>query len=240
MKKQDLNRKYNITDADFYVRCMETARYASRDIDEFKKHGYAAEKVTGFIAQCEKFRNMPDDDEMVGDQMIVTEKKYDAAEKLKNAIRSIMTRVEMKYGNRSGRYRKFGSAKMGDMTDAQLLFCARRVARVARQQMDFFEDVGLSEKTVARVLDASVIFENAMNIQQDRIADRDISVEVRVEVGNKIYDEWVKICNIGKDIWLESNPQKYEQYCIYESNNDQKIARKQRLANEADDETTKD
>ena len=80
MKKQDLNRKYNITDADFYVRCMETARYASRDIEEFKKHGYAAEKVTGFIAQCEKFRNMPDDDEMVGDQMIVTEKKYDAAE----------------------------------------------------------------------------------------------------------------------------------------------------------------
>lgn len=229
MRKQEVHRKFNFPDADLYVRCAETARYAARDIEEFKKYGYAAEKLTGFINQCEKFKNLPDDDELVGDQMIVTEKKYDAAEKLKNAIRSIMTRVEMKYGNRSGRYRKFGTAKMGDMTDAQLLFCGRRVVRVSRQQIDFLEDVGLSEKQIIRVSDACTVFENAMNIQQDRIADRDISVEVRVEQSNKIYDEWVNICNIGKDIWLERDPIKYEQYCIYESNNDQKIARKQFL-----------
>ena len=34
------------------------------------------------------------------------------------------------------------------------------------------------------------------------------------------------LCNIGKDIWAERDPVKYEQYTIYESNNDQKVARK--------------
>ena len=42
----------------------------------------------------------------------------------------------------------------------------------------------------------------------------------------------VDVCNIGKDIWVEKDPVKYEQYCIYESNNEQKKARKQRLAAE--------
>jgi hypothetical protein len=165
---------------------------------------------------------------MVGDQMLMTEKKDSAAERLKTAIRSLMTRVEMKYNNRSGRYRKFGTAKMGDMSDAQLLFCGRRVVRVARQQMDFLEETGLNETIIQRVADACKDFELSMNIQQDRIADRDIAVENRTEQGNKMYLELVVLCNIGKDIWADTDPVKYENYCIYESNNHQKIARKER------------
>lgn len=219
---------YNVPDAELYVQCMERVRYAHRDIDRFTQYSYDLDRLRAFGALCERFNSMPDDDEMVGDQMLMTEKKNDAAERLKTAIRSLMTRVEMKYNNRSGRYRKFGTAKMGDMSDAQLLFCGRRVVRVARQQIDFLADTGMSEVIIQRVADACRDFEVAMNIQQDRIADRDIAVENRTELGNKMYQELVVLCNIGKDIWADSDPVKYENYCIYESNNHQKIARKER------------
>ena len=129
MKKQPVHRQYNFPDADLYVQCMERIRYAQRDMALFEQYGYDAGRLQGFINLCDKFRALPDDDELLGDQMIVTDKKYQTAEQLKSAIRSLMTRVAMKYSNRSGRYRKFGTAKMGDMTDAQLLFCGRRVAR---------------------------------------------------------------------------------------------------------------
>ena len=169
---------------------------------------------------------------MVGDQMIVTDKKYAAAEKLKASIRSIMTRVNMKFSNRTGRYRKFGTAKMGDMTDAQLLFCGRRVVRVARQQIDFLDDVGINENVIGKVAEATQAFETALNIQQDKVADRDIAVENRIESGNLIYKEMVMLCDIGKDIWGETDLAKYENYAIYESNNDQKIKRKAKLKEE--------
>ena len=233
MKKQAVNRQYNFPDADLYVQCIERLRYAQRDSAQFKQYGYGPDRIKGFLAQCEKFRSLPDDDELLGDQMITTEKKYTAAEKLKGAIRSIMTRVAMKYSNRSGRYRKFGTAKMGDMTDAQLLFCGRRVARVARQQIDFLGEVGVNENVIQKVTDACRAFENALNIQQDKVAERDIAVERRTEQGNKLYQELVTLCNIGKDIWAETDPVKYENYTIYESNNDQKKARKAREAKEA-------
>jgi hypothetical protein len=226
MKKQPGHRLYNVPDADLYVQCLETIKNVHRDLEHFKQYGYDVERLKGFKATCDRFQALPDDDEMVGDQMIVTEKKDTASEKLKNAVRSVMTRVEMKYNNRTGRYRKFGTAKMGDMTDPQLLFCGRRVVRVARQQIDFLSEVGLTEQIITRVQDACQDFENAMNIQQDKIADRDISVERRMEIGNQIYSEMIVVCNIGKDIWAEKDPIKYEQYVVYESNNEQKKARK--------------
>ena len=230
MKKQSTQRKYNIPDADLYLLCVEKLKMLNRDRKEFIKYGYGASKLKGFANQVEKFRQLPDDDEMVGDQMVVTEKKTMAAEKLKTAIRSIMTRVSMKFGNRSGRYRKFGTAKMGDMSDAQLLFCGRRVIRVARKEIDFLADVGLNETAIGKVVNACKTFENALNIQQDKIADRDIGVENRTIQGNKIYDELIILCDIGKDIWADNDTVKYEGYVLYESNNEQKKKRKQKIA----------
>jgi len=237
MKKQNSNRKYNFPDADLYLQSIERIRYAHRDIEYFKQYSYDAERLKKFVTMCEKFRALPDDDELVGDQMILTDKKYEAAEALKTAIRSLMTRVAMKFNNRTGRYRKFGTSKMGDMTDAQLIFCGRRVVRVARQQIDFLEDLGINEKVIGRIIEATKNFENSVNIQQDRVADRDIAVERRVEQGNKIYDELVLLCNIGKDIWVEKDATKYENYTIYESNNEQKKVRKKRLEEEKVEKT---
>lgn len=232
MKKQTNNRKYNFPDADLYVQCLERLRYAVRDKEHFAKYGYKVDRIKKFQNMTKQFGELPNDDELLGDQMVLTDKKQAAREKLKTAIRSVMTRVAMKYNNRSGRYRKFGTSKMGDMTDAQLLFCGRRVVRVGRQQINFFDEVGLNDIILKRVSDAAYAFEKAMNIQQDKISGRDIAVEVRTEIGNKMYDEFIVLCDIGKDIWAEIDPIKYEQYVIYESNNDQKIARKARLAKE--------
>lgn len=227
MKKQASNRQYNFPDADLYIQCLERIRYAKRDRKEFEQYGYDINRLKTFHSMCEQFRKLPDDDEVLGDQMLMTEKKTIAADQLKGTIRSIMTRVAMKYSSRSGRYRKFGTSKMGDMTDAQLLFCGRRVARVARQQIDFLAEVGVNENVIQRTTEACRVFENAMHLQQDKVADRDITVERRTEQGNKLYQELVTLCNIGKDIWVEKDNSKYENYTLYESNNEQKKARKE-------------
>ncbi len=232
MKKQSSNRKYNYPDADLYLQCLEKIKMAHQDLDHFKNYGYEFLRLKTFKQKCDNFSKLPSDDELVGDQMLMTEKKYSAAEKLKTAIRSVMTRVAMKYSIRSGRYRKFGTQKMGDMTDAQLIFCGRRVVRVARQQLNFLEEVGINESVLKRVTDSCSEFERSVNIQQDRVSERDIAVESRVEQGNKLYDELIVLCNIGKDIWAEKDTVRYENYVLYESNNEQKKARKKRMDEE--------
>lgn len=232
MKKQITNRQYNFPDADLYMQCRERIKYAHRDLTYFNQYGYTVERLKTFLNKCHQFQALPGDDELVGDQMMMTEKKNQAAEALKSSIRSVMTRVALKFSNRSGRYRKFGTTKMGDMSDPQLLFCGRRVARVARQQLDFLAETGLNETHIARVTAACQDFEIALHIQQDKIAERDIAVELRTEKGNDLYQELVALCTIGKDIWAEKDRNKYENYTLYESNNDQKIRRKEQVKSE--------
>ncbi len=226
MKKQKVNRKYNFPDADLYQMCTDAIRLAQRDLEHFKDYDYDAHRLKGFLTRCQKFIDVPDDDELLGDQMVVTDKKYEAGEKVRHAIRSVMTRVRLQFSNRTGRYRKFGTAKIGDMTDAQLLFCGRRVIRVARAQWDFLAETGLNEGHLEKLSKACQAFELAMNIQQDKVADRDIAVENRIDIGNLLYEELIKVCDIGKDIWAETDRTRYDAYCIYDSNNEQKIIAK--------------
>jgi len=42
----------------------------------------------------------------------------------------------------------------------------------------------------------------------------------------------VVLADIGKDIWVERDPVKYDQYCLYESNADQKRALRERKKSE--------
>jgi len=226
MRKQGFYRKYNFPDADLYAMLAARLQYARRDARQFAEYGIKSSDLNAIARRAKQFYDLPSDDELVGRQMIVTEKKYEQANRLKAAIRAVMTRVAMKFGQRSGRYRAYGTAKLTDMTDAQLLFCGRRVARVARKQLPLLADTGLNEKAILRVQQAAADFEKAMNIQRDKVAERDIAVENRVRLGNRLYDDLVKLADIGKSIWDNKNKTYYEQYAIYESNNEQKKRRK--------------
>lgn len=232
MKKQAVTREYNFPDADLYAQCLERIQYIKRDKKEFGTYAYGSDKIKGFEAICKKFAALPSDDELVGEQMEATSKKNDAREQLKTAIRSVMTRVSSKYNTKSGHYRKFGTYKMNDMSDPQLLLCGRRVVRVSNKLLVFLADTGLVQTHVDSVQQATAAFENSIHIQQDKVSDRDIAVERRIEIGNELYKELVLVCNIGKDIWAEKNKAKYENYTIYESNNEQKKARKKKLKEE--------
>lgn len=233
MKKQAVNREYNFPDSDLYAQCLERIQYIKRDAKEFHEYAYSAEKITELEALVQKFADQPSDDELVGDQMEATEKKNIAREALKTAIRSVMTRVSSKYNPKSGRYRKFGTYKMNDMSDPKLLLCGLRVVRVGEQLLPFLESTSLKQEHLDKVRQTNKAFENAIHIQQDKISDRDIAVEKRIEIGNRLYQEMVFVCNIGKDIWADNNKAKYENYTIYESNNEQKKKRKAKLKEEA-------
>ena len=76
MKKQSVHRQYNFPDADLYLQCMESIKNAHRDLKYFEQYGYGLDKLKRFKVLCDKFRTLPDDDELIGDQMVATEKKY--------------------------------------------------------------------------------------------------------------------------------------------------------------------
>lgn len=228
MKKQVIIREYNFSDADLYTWSTERLHYAKRDAAEFERSGFGQYQLEAFEHLCRRFASIPADDELLGQQMNTTAAKDQAREALLKAIRSVMVRVRSVYSPRSGHYRKFGTTKLAAMDDPKLLLCGLRVGRVAERMQEYLIDSGLVQEHIDEVKRCAKAFEQALHNKHDKVADRDIAVERRVELGNQLYQELILLSNIGKDIWNNKDRARYEQYVLYESNNEQKKARKER------------
>lgn len=214
MKK---NPKFNLSFDVFPRFTHEKLNFIKRDMEEFAKYGYNQEKADALEVRITGFEELRTDEEFSGDVMIATEKKNALSKEILEKIRSVMLRVQNKYGQRSAYYKKFGASALSKLTDEKLLKTARRVARVAAIYMAELAEKGLTADHLIELEQLAGEFDESMDVQDDAVADREIGTLVRVNTANGIYEEISKICETGKVIWKESNEAKYNDYIIYDT-----------------------
>ena len=44
-----------------------------------------------------------------------------------------------------------------------------------------------------------------------------MATDVRIDLANKMYNELVIMCQVGKNVWRNTSPVKYEDYVIYQT-----------------------
>jgi hypothetical protein len=150
-----------------------------------------------------------------GDLMIATQDKNDKLELVKEAIRNMALRVEMKWGVSSGQYRRLGISGMNNMPDDTLLFTARRVHTVMTGYLTDLASAGLTQDMLDDFEDLNEAFEVAKNDQQDKTNTRDMSTLERINYANELYNLVAHYCDIGKRVFVNSNIAKYNDYLIY-------------------------
>jgi hypothetical protein len=217
MKKLEVIRNYRFDDANLVQLSRTAIAYMRRDAADFTANGTLPAQVTDFETQTETFENFVTDAEALGNQEEATLQKDQKAEVLRVAIRTIMTKAENKFGLQSARFKKYGTEALSRFDDANLIICARRVARVATADLTLLSPspYGLTAAHIADLRNKANDFEHALINQKERIGDRDILQEDRVEMGNKLYDTLVAYCNTGKNIWETRDVAKYNDYVIY-------------------------
>ena len=101
-------RLYHFSDGELIARGSAKIAFMRRDATEFSPFGITPTLVTAFEDDINIFAETLTDIEMVGDQTGVTHDKDAKGEELRVAIRSVMSRVELKFSVKSKQYRKFG------------------------------------------------------------------------------------------------------------------------------------
>lgn len=217
MKKQEVIRNYKLTDANLIVKCNNTHRLLVRDAAEFANYNVLAAENSQFRLDINSFENLATDIELEGIKIDTTTLKDQAAERVKVAIREIMSRAQNKYGVNAGKYKRFGTLGMDTFDDANLLACGRRVARVGTALLTELATKGLTAAMLTSLTALNQTFEDALDNQSDAIANRDEAAEDRVEMGNLLYKKLVEYCETGKTIWTTRDEAKYNDYVIYET-----------------------
>jgi len=219
MKKQTAVRLYNFSDATLVTKGKEKIAFMRRDVAAFTPFGVTAALVTSLETAINIFSNTITDVEAVSNQTGVTVAKDAKADQLRVAIRTVMTRAELKYGSDSAKYRKFGTEALSQQSDSDLLITAKRVVRVGTEFLEDLTENGLTAAMLTNITTLSDEFEALIIDLKIKIGERDIVQEDRVEAGNTIYKTLVQYTTTGLSIWETSDVAKYNDYVIYNTVN---------------------
>jgi hypothetical protein len=183
MKKKEVEREYNFSDAFLIQKCDDVIESVTRDQAEFTGRGFTLADRNAFQTKRDDFDALPTDEELESDVTAATEIKDDAAEALRVSaealrvsVRTIRTAAENKWGTHKAKYRAYRFDGMDEMSDAQLVRLGKRVGRVATIQLpDLSPAIDLPRVTahVALVNDLDVQIDN----KESAVEDRDIATE---------------------------------------------------------------
>lgn len=211
----DLHRNYKMSDAELCMFTSNLVNDMTRDLSDLASFGVTAANITALRAMGDAFENLPTDIELEALAMEATVLKNEILIPLKESIRSMALRVELKWGVDSTKYKALMITGMNNLSDVDLIFVARRVIRL---MTSYLPDLTAEGLTQAMIDDFKLIidsFEEAKNDQHDKNYTRYDASKDRMNAGNALYDKVVYYCEIGKRVYVSTDPVKYNCYVIY-------------------------
>ncbi len=186
-----------------------------RDADMFALFNIGDETVTFLTDTNQDLQDFPTDEELLGDVSIATEKRDLTADKVKVAIRDIMLRPRMIYGENSTVYRKFSTQGMDSLDPDKLHRLAGRVVRIANLYFTQLEPAGLTHAIITNLATLAAQLNTEIEEKDDAVLNRDEATENRIQLGNTLYNKVVILYDIGKTYWADKSEAKYNDYVIY-------------------------
>jgi hypothetical protein len=215
MKKPSVVRLYKFSDATLVTKGKEKIAFMRRDAAAFTPFGVTAPQVTTLETAITAFSNTITDVEAISNQTGVTAAKDAKADQLRVAIRAVMARAELKYGNSNAKYKKFGTEALSQQSDSDLLITGKRVVRVGTEFLTDLTPNGLTAAMLTAITTLCNEFEALIIDLKIKIGERDIIQEDRVEAGNMIYKTLVQYTTTGLSIWETTDIAKYNDYVVY-------------------------
>ena len=208
-------RNYNMSDADLSRHCSLIRMFVLRDILDFMNRGVNDDSLEAFHQQRSDWDDFDQDVTMVGTIMEATENKDASEEKLRLALRTYRTMVHNKWGINHRNYRVYKFERLHHTTDDILHRLARTVRLVAPRHLADLATEGLTQDMLDNIEQLDIQFELDMDLQQNAQTEREIQTQQRIEMGNNLYKEMMRLSNIGKDLYATTNSARYRDYIIY-------------------------
>lgn len=213
--KKEPKRLYHFDDATLITLSKSKIAFMRRDLAELAQFGVTAVELDDLDAQTDVFEEFPTDIELEGDQMDATERKNAKAEAIREAVASVMLRVQNKFGFGSARYKSFDTKDLARRDDANLLIAALRVVNRATLYLADLAAYGLAMPELNALSALCDEFKLLLIEHNKKTGDRSIAQEDRVLMGNALFEELKKYCRSAKSRWRTKSEARYNDYIIY-------------------------
>lgn len=213
MAQQVAKRMYRMTDADLKQTADALKKRIKRDLTDFASRNITETSLETLHELNDAFDVSSTDKEMLGFKMKATEEKDVVAEAVRLAIRPIRHMAELAYKGK-GLYHVFGFEDMATLGDSDLCLLGKRVTRVATRLKADLAPKGLTDAQLAGIGSICQQLDTAIDKSAAEIELRDIETQERVNRGNALYEEVMRLASIGKSIYADKDEARYNDYVL--------------------------
>jgi len=213
MTKQNETRHYPFADADLTPNAKGLSTSINRDMTDFAGRNITNVTLADLEILIDDFDNMPTDKELLGEWMAATDVKNKTMEDVKIAIRPIRNMAELVYKGK-GKYTSFGFEDMAHMSGNDLYQLVKRVVRVGTKCLAELSTQGLTQAQLTDLQNMATLLDTQIDNAEDKQETRDLETQQRIQKGNALWDKMVELASIGKSIYVDTNPAKYNDYVL--------------------------
>ncbi|HUM51435.1 MAG TPA: hypothetical protein PK431_06440 [Chitinophagales bacterium] len=213
--KKEVKRAYFMDDNSLIALVKEKLVALRADLAELFGYAITTAKLDELQANMRTFEDFPDDHQMESIQMGATQRKNAKAELIREAVASVMLRVQNKFGFGSARYKSFGTHGLAKRDDANLMIAALRVVDRATFYLADLAEHGLAMPELDALTTHCEEFKLLLIEHNNKIGERSIAQEDRVLMGNALFELLKKYCRSAKNHWYTRSEAHYSHYIIY-------------------------
>ena len=208
-------RNYNLTDPELCMYTSNLCMYMTRDLSDLSIFGVTAPKIAALKALGDAFELFPSDEVLLAYITGIIEEKNSLMEQVKEQIRNMITRCQLKWGEDSWQVTSLTVKGMNNLVEDSLLTVARRVHEQMTEFLPDLGDYGLTQQVLDDFATLNEAFEIAKNNVSKKTSEREFKTKERIDKGNELYKMVVDYCEIGKRVYVKKNTAKYNDYIIY-------------------------
>ncbi len=213
-KKSKLTRNSKHSQSDLIQLADKFANSAERDSKELSQYGPVKERINRTKKLRDEFELIPSDEEIQAEVATSKDKKDLALNELKSAMIAVLRRISLHFGKNSPEMKKAGGENLSNMTDAEYCQKGRRLERVGRQYEEALKVDGLTKETLDNLKAKTDVFDDLIDKIKDLAVKRDIKTQERTAKANDLYSAIVKLSEMGKAAFEETDPSRYKDYII--------------------------
>lgn len=219
MAKQEIKRKYNITDVGLIQLTDDILQNAAQDTAELSPFGIDQKRLDRIKVLRNQFNTLDSDKVYRADLKIATQARNEARNDLLKILKDVRLHIKIKLGKDSLVYQRFDLGDLYQKNDAELSHSGYSVVRGIERYADQLNlpvpasgESSLKEQLLA----ATEKFDDLIDKQKEAINVRDDATRERRIKGNELFKEISIIAEAGRDYFFD-NDAKYNNYVIYGS-----------------------
>lgn len=211
----DLLRKYHMPDSTLSMFAGYLIVLMKRDAALFAARGVSSDDIAAFENLTNNFKVLNQDSYYQATLYGDAEMKRYIRKKALAKLLFVSGFFEQMWGRYSSEYKLLRIKKINDMPDNDFLITCYNVATIASDYLPTLSAIGLSQSDIDALASDAREFEDKMNVIAYNKALRNQYTHQRVQLANELYSFVKQYCTVGKLIWYDVDPSKYDNYLIY-------------------------